>query len=272
MDDNRINELRHTLSKNLLKNVLIRLDYSGIDNIQKVISNNEDFLQRHFETYTRGRTNNASLDLTNVDDIAKTLSIPVRQISSETVHTYLVWKGNQKDDVKLSMTSYYTTLNISCKDYKNIDEYLDFMKELIGLMYDIYGFMVIKRIGIRKLGGNTFDSMEQMNNVYKNELFFGNDIDPNSIYLQREYIDRYALQGNAMKVNYSRNYRLCVINGQNKHQAMLDIDGYIDESNINRHDLKTQSMGVLKFINTNIDSVFFDSVTDEYINTKGDYE
>ena len=114
MDKDKIDGLRHTLERNLLKNVLIRLDYSGIDDIQKAISNNEQFFGRHFGVYTRGKANNASLDLTNVDDIAKTLSIPVREIKSETVHTYSEWKGGQHDDVKLSITSYYTTLNVAC--------------------------------------------------------------------------------------------------------------------------------------------------------------
>lgn len=264
MKKDTIDELRHTLERNLLKNVLIRLDYSGIDDIQKAISNNEHF-GRHFGVYTRGKANNASLDLTNVDDIAKTLSIPVREIKSETVHTYSEWRGEQHDDVKLSITSYYTTLNVACRDYKTIDEYLAFIKELIDMMYGIYSFMDIKRIGIRKLGGDTFDSIEQMFHVYKRELFFGQDIDQTARFLQREYTDRYAFADGSMKVNYSRNYRLRVVDGQDKCQAMLDIDGYVDESNISRYDVKDDSMKVLEFINTNIDAVFFYSVTKENI-------
>ena len=272
MDKDQINELRHTLERNLLKNVLIRLDYSGIDDIQKAISNNEEFFKQHFGCYTRGKKNNASIDLTNVDDIAKTLSIPVREINSETVHTYSEWKGGQHDDVKLSITSYYTTLNVACRDYKTIDEYLAFIKELIVLMYGIYSFMDIKRIGIRKLGGDTFDSIEQMFYVYKSDLFFGQDIDQTAKFLQREYTDRYAFADGSMKVNYSRNYRLRVVDGQDKCQAMLDIDGYVDESNISRYDVKGNLIEVLEFINTNIDKVFFNSVTQEYINKKGKYE
>ena len=134
MKDVNINELRHTLKRNLLRNVLIRLDYSGIDDIQKAISNKVDFFSRHFGVYTRGKANNASIDFTNVDDIAKTLSIPVREIKSETVHTYTEWKGEQHDDVNLSITSYYTTLNVACRDYKTIDEYLVFIKAFIELM------------------------------------------------------------------------------------------------------------------------------------------
>ena len=273
MDATKINELRHTLERNLLKNVLIRLDYSGIDDIQKAISNNEQFFGLHFEVYTRGKANNASLDLTNVDDIAKTLSIPVREIKSETVHTYSGWRGEQQDDVKLSITSYYTTLNVACRYYKTIDEYLAFIKELIVMMYGIFSFMDIKRIGIRKLGGDTFKSINQMFQVYKRELFFGQDIDSSAKFLQREYTDRYAFADGSMKVNYSRNYRLRVVDGQDNYQAMLDIDEYVDESNISkRHNVKDDSMKVLEFINTNIDEVFFNSVTKEYINKKGKYE
>ena len=76
-----------------------------------------------------------------------------------------------------------------------------------------------------------------------------------------------------MKVNYSRNYRLRVVDGQDNFQAMLDIDGYVDESNISKHhNVKDDSMKVLEFINTKIDEVFFNSVTKEYINKKGKYE
>lgn len=272
MKDLNINELRHTLKRNLLRNVLIRLDYSGIDDIQKAISNKVDFFSRHFGVYTRGKANNASIDFTNVDDIAKTLSIPVREIKSETVHTYTEWKGEQHDDVNLSITSYYTTLNVACRDYKTIDEYLVFIKAFIELMYEIFSFMNIKRIGIRKLGGDTFESNDKMINVYKKDLLFGQDIDSSARFLQREYTDRYAIADGSMKVNYSRNYRLRVVEGQDKSQAMLDIDGYVDESNISQYDVKGDAMKVLSKINTSIDEVFFKSVTPEYIQKKGEYE
>ena len=140
------------------------------------------------------------------------------------------------------------------------------------MMYGIFSFMDIKRIGIRKLGGDTFKSINQMFQVYKRELFFGQDIDSSAKFLQREYTDRYACADGFMKVNYSRNYRLRVVDGQDKCQAMLDIDGYVDESNISRYDVKDDSMKVLEFINTNIDEVFFNSVTKEYIDNKGKYE
>ena len=45
------------------------------------------------------------------------------------------------DDVNLSITSYYTTLNVACRDYKTIDEYLVFIKAFIELMYEIFSFI-----------------------------------------------------------------------------------------------------------------------------------
>ena len=108
--------------------------------------------------------------------------------------------------------------------------------------------------------------------VYKRDLFFGQDIDSSAKFLQREYTDRYAFADGSMKVNYSRNYRLRVVDGLDNCQAMLDIDGYVDESNISRYNVKDDSMKVLEFINTNIDEVFFNSVTKVYIDKKGKYE
>ena len=111
LSDADIYNLRHGFTQNLLKNALIRIDYSGVNNIDSWIQDNQGFMQSYFDSYERGMRNQALLRLTSPEDIAKTLSIPVDEVKKVTVHEFNQWKGKEMDFVTMLVTNYYMTLN-----------------------------------------------------------------------------------------------------------------------------------------------------------------
>lgn len=263
-----IDDIRHSMKHNLLRNVLIRLDYTGITNIDNWVEKFQPVMKDWFSIYSRGVQNNMKANLTSIEDIAENLSIPIDEIRKETIHEFTGWL---KDDnkVTMSISPYFMTINIRCNNYTLIDAFLDLTSLFLKSMYKNNPYFNIHRIGIRKVNGKAFDTMEEVLAIYRKELFFGAEVDEKeSIPIGREYTYRYVLQDFSLKVNYSRQYRLYnSIQGLQKHQVLLDIDTYIDKSCIdkNKYNLIEDSDKILKTINERQFKIFMESVQESYI-------
>lgn len=263
-----IDDLRHSMKHNLLRNVLIRLDYTGITNIDNWVEKFQPVMKDWFSIYSRGVQNNMKANLTSIEDIAENLSIPIDEIRKETIHEFTGWL---KDDnnVTMSISPYFMTINIRCKNYTLIDAFLDLTSLFLKNMYKNNPYFNIHRIGIRKVNGKAFDTMKEVLAIYRKELFFGAEVDEEeSLPIGREYTYRYALKDFSLKVNYSRQYRLYnSIQGLQKHQVLLDIDTYIDKSCIdkNNYNLIEDSDKILKTINERQFKIFMESVQESYI-------
>lgn len=277
-------ELRYSLKKNLLKSVLIRVDYSGVTGagVERWVDEYKDYMRTAFAEYNRGVNNNARLDLSNMEEVAKTLSIPVSEIKKETQHIYTMSKlfhnDNPKDivtdNVRMTVTSYFMTFYILCNEYKNIDTYLRFLSDFFTKFSTISEYMKIRRIGIRKIGGKPFDSLKQAYCVFKPEYFFGNNVANSFNVIQREYKDSYIMPDETLKVNYTRIYREQKTDSGVKHAFILDIDCYVDEYTIkkNRYELPRKIGDVMTIINNHLFEVFYFSVQKAYIENHGDQQ
>lgn len=268
MNTASIDDIRHSMKHNLLRNVLIRLDYTGITNIDNWVEKFQPVMKDWFSIYSRGVQNNMKANLTSIEDIAENLSIPIDEIRKETIHEFTGWL---KDDnnVTMSISPYFMTINIRCNNYTLIDAFLDLTSLFLKNMYKSNPYFNIHRIGIRKVNGKAFDTMEEVLAIYRKELFFGAEVDEEeSLPIGREYTYRYVLRDFSLKVNYSRQYRLYnSIQGLQKHQVLLDIDTYIDKSCIDKHNynLMEDSDKILKKINERQFKIFMESVQGSYI-------
>lgn len=268
MNTASIDDLRHSMKHNLLRNVLIRLDYTGITNIDNWVEKFQPVMKDWFSIYSRGVQNNMKANLTSIEDIAENLSIPIDEIRKETIHEFTGWL---KDDnnVTMSISPYFMTINIRCINYTLIDAFLDLTSLFLKDMYKNNPYFNIHRIGIRKVNGKAFDTMKEVLAIYRKELFFGAEVDEEeSLPIGREYTYRYVLKDFSLKVNYSRQYRLYnSIQGLQKHQVLLDIDTYIDKSCIdkNKYNLIEDSDKILKTINERQFKIFMESVQESYI-------
>lgn len=263
-----IEDIRHSMKHNLLRNVLIRLDYTGITNIDNWVEKFQPVMKNWFSIYSRGVQNNMKANLTSIEDIAENLSIPIEEIRKETIHEFTGWL---KDDnnVTMSISPYFMTINIRCNNYTSIDTFLDLTSLFLKNMYKNSPYFNIHRIGIRKVNGKAFNTMEEVLSIYRKELFFGAEVDEEeSLPIGREYTYRYVLKDFSLKVNYSRQYRLYnSIQGLQKHQVLLDIDTYIDKSCIdkNKYNLMENSDKILKMMNEHQFKIFMESVQESYL-------
>lgn len=264
--------LRYSLKKNLLKSVLIRVDFTGVSGLERWVDENRDFMFTTFGDYSKGYNNNARLDLNNLEDVAKTLSIPVSEVTKETQHIYTLCKLGTEDEVKMTLTSYFMTFYVLCKNYKNIDVYLDFINRFFEQFVKISEYMKVRRIGIRKISGKPFESIDQAYQVFKPELFFGNSLFDGFRITQREYKDYYILPDNSMRVNYTRMFREQNTPNGVRYAFVLDTDCYVDEYLIkeNNYDLPAKIGEIMTQINNHLFELFYNSVQKSYIEHQGD--
>lgn len=266
---------RYSLKENLLRKILIRIDYTGVTTIDNWIESiKTDFVKKYFDRYIRRLHNNARVDLSNLGDISKSLSIPISEIVREPIHTFTESKFAEREDkVQLDITSFYTIISIDCINYKNIDLYLTFTENLINNLLNSDTYIQIKRIGIRKIGGTEFNNREEIYKVYEENQFLCQLIDDHDIEIaNREYTDRFLKKNPDVKINYSRLCRSVNIQGETKMQVILDIDGYIDDSIIskNGYQFPKDLHNVLSVnINDYLFELFKKSVQEEYLKKYG---
>lgn len=263
---------RYSLEENQLKKVLIRIDYSGVTTIEKWVEViKSSFIKDYFDKYFKSIHNNAKIDLSRIEDPPQ--SIPISEIIKEPIHTFTDSKFRDREDkIQLDITEFYLALTIDCKKCKNIDLYIEFISTLIKLLLDFDSYIQIKRIGIRKIGGAEFNSINEIYDTYEKESVFCKLIDKTDVKIaDRKYTDRF-LKGNDVKINYTRLCRVIKVSGNEKIQVILDMDGYIDEYLIDQNSYKfPQDIETImkSKINDYLLELFQDSVTVKYLENHG---
>ena len=275
---------RYTMRANMLKKVLIRIDYSGVTDINEWIKEfkaNAD-LSSHFCKYRKEVQNQASFNISNMEEIAQSRSIPLKAFQSEPLHRFseASFRGegeeaDREDKVVMEVTGLFMAFTIDCINYKNMDVYINFLCKYIQAFISNDRFIDIQRIGIRKVGGDVFRNLDEFAETFETNIFATPDVkNLNGLLIDREYHDRIIKSDGTVKVNFSRRCRaIPADDGSVAYQALLDIDGYVDDSIIqdNGYKFPNDFENVLKEkINEYLFDLYKLSVTEQYLSNNGE--
>ena len=274
---------RYTMRANMLRKVLIRIDYDGVTNIDdwiKLFKENGK-LSSCFQKYNKGVQNQATVTLSNMEEIAASRSIPLSTFQSEPLHRFsdAVFKdedGTQREDkIVMDVSSLFLTFSIDCVNYKNMDVYISFLSNYIKAFLENDKYIVIQRIGVRKLGGDVFKSLEEFSETFENSVFATPNVaNLDGQLMDREYVDRIIKNDSSVKVNFIRRCRaLNTHEGDTIYQALLDIDGYVDRVVIemNKYKFPDDFESVVKSkINDYLFELYKLSVTEQYLKDNGE--
>lgn len=265
---------RYSLTHNLLRKVILRIDFSGLTNITPII---EDFkgheLAKLFGAYRVAIHRNLTVEMDKVDISTDTL--PVSEIVNEPIHLFYDYQPSE-DIVELHMTTNYIAMKIECREYKNIDPYKDLLIKMITKILAYDTFTQIKRIGIRKIAGYESESKEKVFKIFEPHLF-SNDIQlPKGLNIYNEYIDKYVFGSEfcPLCIVYKRllrkikNPRLT----RPQHQAILDIDGFVNEQALRTSNVSSSIdmiIGIIDELNNYMFLYFRHSVTLQYLHNHG---
>lgn len=264
---------REDLKSNIMKNIIFRFDYQGmIDSTDFVKLFNENF-KDFFLEYRKNIHNTVDLQLNNIEDISDTLSIPISEIKKQDIH---VFKKNSfgSDKLTLIVSIYNTILNIECVNYKNVNEYIEFINNYIELLFKQNQYLSLKRFGLRKIGTSIYTDFKEINVDFEMKYFNFEETVFEHYKLQKNRIEEIIFdQHTGLKVNFIRSLDTGIIfeeeNNEEKkaYQVTLDLDAYLDEIALNNNNYKENLKALIPEINNNhLFNIFKHSVTQDFLN------
>lgn len=215
-----------------MKYVIIRLDYSGVQDSGELISAFERRFLSDYRVKKEGEMRKVSVTYSEEDlrNISKAVKASVREIENEKIARYVELK-NVKGAVTLDISKFYICMTIGYdENYEGLRQYLDSFKGAITTFKDKFGYFSPKRLGIRKCRVQEFTSAEEMNSVFEQFVYNDGNL-PIGKLGDSPRMYRASLQDDgelAIKVNIIRKMRpIYTPLGKNLFTS-LDIDAYVD--------------------------------------------
>lgn len=225
-----------------LKTVIIRLDYSGVSDINDLVKLFDkkfpnEFKERHEH---HNSEYNIQLSKEDIETISKTLFLPVNVIQRETIMRYHGMKhGNC--DVVLDISKYYLCMTLNSENnYDGIDNYISSFKGAITLFKEKIPYFRPRRLGLRKIRVESKTSLVGFKDIFEDELFrhhiYGYE---SPALLRKESLDCFEVA----KFNHLRfNVRGLMNYGKDsdgtyQYTSSLDIDAYYTEASLDNNDI-----------------------------------
>lgn len=260
---------RYHVNSDLLKRVIIRIDYQGMTSVEDWITRLKNQVFSNFLRYSRSYMSSSQVKANRLDEVWNKFELPEGAFFSEPLHTFSALQiVGHEDDVRLDVTNYFTILTIDCKKYTYIDDYLEMISNYVELLLAYDKFINIKRIGIRKVSGREFEHTDNIYDVFEKYIIFPNPVDSNVLYEWQSYQDLMYKQEKGVKVNFTRQCREVKVKNMPMVQLIVDIDAYTttEELQMRQKNLPEDTRDVLKEINDYIFELFKNSVNERYLN------
>ena len=256
-----------------VKQVIIRLDYNGVSNEEKIISSLND--NKCFDSswsagwsYHNDIKIRSSYRQDDFEQISKSLSIPVEQIEKNIFFRYEKKVAGIK--VVFDVSRYYLCLNLLCdKNYTGLDEYIDLFSKVKNTVFGKEPFANPKRFGIRKIREQDFNQIEDVFKVFRKNCFPGNPV-KGLENIASEYTDvkkddlcGFRLKRKIYSIRYIDRRSNSIVD--KKIQTILDIDSYVDDVEV----LKKKGMlDLLKLVNNREFDLYKSFMTTNFLNGK----
>lgn len=249
---------RDNFNSSLLKFLTIRVDFSEIPNIEGAVGSLNDLLNGKFHArilLDNNTFNNVDPDGNVTCSVTQTLKI----------YRFINCTIKPIQEVTLDITKVSVCLSVNCNEkYEKIDEYIDLVAGVMDLLQANDSFVDIKRVGIRKIDGDDFDSISEANHVFENVMNV--DSKDNMIVFQKNQDEVLFDTSSKIQINRSFSTQRCWTNSksQEKYRVKLDIDGYLLEKFI-KVKKKVDMRKVLCQINDKLFEIFKESVTHDFL-------
>ncbi|AZB09309.1 hypothetical protein EG344_10990 [Chryseobacterium sp. G0162] len=262
---------REDLKKNMMKNIIFRVYYQGILDSEDIIRGFYERFKEYFKSFETTFYNRLELDFNNIDDLIDTLLIPRTEIQSQEIFRFTE-NTFGTDKLTFDINKYFSSLTIECTDYINIDPYLNFFTNYLEFLYSENEFLKIKKIALRKLGGNIYFDIKSIYDDFEPNLFKSGFKDHGYHSIQNRYEDTLQSGSDEPIINIIRSFEYGAYKNEKSEdipafQILLDLEGYYPEYILNKINFdKTQVETILKNINHNhLFNIFKLSVTENYL-------
>lgn len=263
---------REQLKKNIMKNIIFRIDYQGIIDSEDIIKSFKEQFKGSFKNFQTTFHSKVDFEINNIEDISDTLSIPIKEIEKQEIYRF-TQNTFGKDQLILDISKYFTTFTVICQEYEGINEYLSFFSKFIDFLFDCNDFLKIKKIGLRKIGGKIYFDNKDIHKDFEQKYFNFNFTDTSYNSIRNRYVDVLQYDDTNPIINYVRSFETGIYHNNetdeksNAFQVLLDIDGYYSENILDKIDFKKgMAQKVLETTNNeHLFNIFKMSVTETFL-------
>lgn len=258
---------RKDLKRNIMKNVIFRLDFQGVLDIEEFIKKIRNADVSIFSGLLIKEEGNLNIEFRpNLSILKEIMGLSDQEILEQQVYEFFN-NNNLNGEVKLYIGKYYLMLTVECNEnYKNIDEYVDYFSLLTKKLISKNKFIALKRFGLRKISYDYFYDLEDVFKVFNDKRNKGDN-------LINEKITR-SLKGikNGSDIYYFRSLEDGLLVDESGkeiegYQAKLDFDAYYDSEYL-RENWKVTNPKIAEDIyklNDDLFELFKYNVTKEFL-------
>ena len=265
--DMKDNITRASVKDQNMKVVIVRLDYSGVNDLNEVIKLFDKKFPKAFKSKRAVENREINLNFREVDfqTISDSLSIPINAIKRER---FIRYEGinNCNCDVTLDMSQFYLCLTIKCNNnYDGITEYIAPLKGAIKIFKDKIPYFSPKRLGIRKVRVESNQNISYFSSIFEPFVFpkLMFNIGQDSL-MKSEYLDAITDISTGLRSNIKR--EISVTKDKNDspmYRTTLDIDTYYHEDALEKGNINN----LLNFANEKEFILYKQCMTQTYLSS-----
>lgn len=227
--------------KSLLKQVIIRVDFTPISEFSKFISTlkmNPE-MKLYYDRCREIKTNNINIVLNQNRDELRTAKLNVNETTSVFRFMGNSQMFNQRSTFDVG--NEFMCLTIECDDnYTSCEMYRKFVAEKVALVKSIDPYILITRIGIRKIDVADFNDVVQGNNAFNTMKAriteYKEDEDKKRYVLKQSYSEHFHYEKENAEMVSTRSFRGVPEKKQYIYRYVLDTDAFYHDSLIDNRE------------------------------------
>ncbi len=261
---------RSDLKENIMRDMILRVDFNILDEITRFITNHKEYLLSKFgNDYNKSSESEIKVEFKpDLLELQKSLSLPIKELESSIVHSF-----KRTDDfgneITLLLTDYYISLNVKCIKYQGISSYVKEFSEIMAIFLEFMKPVNLKRFGLRKIGYDVYYSFEDIIKEFEGKEF--------GISLQEEFETKNEKMTQLLKTKdnmYNINYTKIIEDGKvldpktkeikPAYRVILDIDGYFNFEKLKWNKRQDIDETIIN-LNEYLFKLFIKAVTKEFL-------
>lgn len=166
---------RDNIYSEMLKTVIIRLDFSGIINIGPFVETIKkvDVIESNFASFEE--ISQRQLNVSFVPKDIEDGGLPIAKTQDKTIYRFSKWKMPNNSEALLDIDNSSITIVVECGiNYKGSKSYSDVIVNLMCELKKYDQYVSFKRLGVRKIDAKVITNGEEIRDYFNEKFVVGN--------------------------------------------------------------------------------------------------
>ena len=205
---------KRMMKNTTLFNEIIRIDFFKINNLPTILSNLDDYMKELKYSFNTTDIRNVNINIEDPETLL-TQEMIKSNINTTVNYEYVSENGSEK----FVLNEYFLIFEkYKFDNYKNIDEYLKVLQEIIKVIIKEEKEIKVSRIGIRKMNQLFIGNLNVLNNYINDQRFPKPD--------EEDVVDEYNIVQKNLGKEDSSNVMLSLKKGKGSIGTIQDKDMY----------------------------------------------